>query len=727
MPLRGTQHLKDWIKRICIIPIIVFTIPFLKAQTIYLTNANNLYRLNLELCVYELVVDVNTGSIADITFHPDGTLYGINPGGELFEIDTITGNVTIVYDFPGLLFGALTSSNEGIIYTADRNGEFWSYQKSTGIATYLGNIGYGYAGDLAFYKGELYMSSVFDDLIIKVDIDNPSNSVVVMTNAGGFGGGMYGIVTYARDCNDVRFYGIVSGNYTVLEIDLDALTSDTICVLDRLFAGAATSHEFIASAPVKVVDTLISNPDCGTSNGLITVTTTGGTPPYEYSINGGPLQDQDSFENLSAGEYQIVIIDSRGCSTSLEIELNPQDISLIDSIHVVSETCDQQNGQISITPLGSETMQYSIDGLNFQTSNRFDSIDQGFYEITVSNIAGCQEKRVVEVPAISPASINNIQITPTSCGQTNGAILILTENGNNVSYSINEINFQNENIFNQLMPGDYIVSILDENGCTDEKIVSIPLSVTLIIDTIEINHPSCHENNGSINFNIEGSTGQVSYFLNNANQQQTSTFSQLDEGIYTWSINDEAGCTLQGAVELTRSITYIVESIAIKASDCGKKNGSIEIRFANSHDHIAIYLNGSLVDQTSIKELASGTYDLTFIDEKGCILDTTTTVPEGQCEIFIPNIFSPNGDGINDDFRLTSAESQTQIKKYLIFDRWGSIVYSAHDFPIDNQELWWDGHSKEKNLSPGTYIYYIEVEHEGGIKDTYTGDITLIR
>ncbi len=727
MPLKIYKKFSWWSTCFCALVTFVLLSVQLKAQTIYITNQNDLYRLDLELCTYELVINVNTGSIADITFHPDGTLYGINPGGELFEIDTITGNVTIVYDFPGLLFGALTSSNDGIIYAADRNGELWSYDKSTGLGTDLGNVGYGYAGDLAFYYGELYMSSVYDDLIIKVDIDNPANSKIVMTDAGGMGGGMYGIVTYARDCNDVRFYGIVSGNYTVVEIDLNTMTNDTICTLDKLFSGAATSHEFIASAPVNAQDTIIAHPDCGINNGMISITPQGGTPPYEYSLNGSPLQNQNSFQNLSAGQYQIVITDSRGCYSTIEIELIPKDILLIDSIRTTNKTCGNKNGEINITPLNSDPLQYSIDSLNFQSSPIFDQLNEGIYNVYVKNDSGCLEHKVVEIFSISPSIISDVQVTPTTCGQSNGALKVVTAGGNSISYSINNLDFQNGNEFNLLPFGDYSVSVIDENGCTDDRVISIPQSTSLILDTIKSINPSCGIDNGSIDINIIGATGQLSYTLNGLGEQMNSFFNQLSDGSYNWSVIDEAGCTLAGEVELINAETFSVEKITTTNADCGANNGSIEIKLNNPGDTIRITINGVQVVNNRVERLGAGTYDLSFTDENGCKVIRTATINQNPCEIFIPNIFSPNGDGINDYFHITSGDNQARIIKYLIFDRWGNLIYSAADFPLTDQDYWWDGNFKNFKASPGTYAYFIEIGNNDGTKRAYKGDIALIR
>ena len=634
--------------------IIMFFPSHLLAQSIYLSTSNRLYRLSLETCTYEEVVELESGSggLSDITFHPDGTLYGVNLSGELFEIDTLTGVITILHEF-NTRMQAMTTSYKGAIYMADDEGDLWTYQKSSGTVVYLGNVGFGYAGDLAFFDGDLYMSSYFEDLIIKINLDNPPNSVIVMENAGSDGGAMYGIVTYALDCNDVKFYGIMSGNKLIYEVDIQAQTLDTACALDRLFNGGATTHEFVASSPVAVADTSIIHPQCGQENGTISLTTVGGTPPYEYFLNSQPFGQVSNFSDLNAGEYLIEVVDSRGCSTAFLITLEEQFVSLIDSVIIENVTCDLNNGTIEIIPFDNAAYLFSIDGINFQESGLFDQLQARTYEIVVQNSAGCIEQSIAEVIDLPFATITNVQVTPSHCGNNNGEIIIEAAQGFDILYSIDSQLFQEENIFSMLPAGNYTAMIMDQNGCTDMMSIEVPDIPLSAPDSIVINHPTCKDHNGSISFSLPGSTQQYTYTLNEGDPQIHGTFHDLGPGIYHWTVNDGSGCAVEGTVQL--------------------------------------------------------------ISE------------ESACDIYIPDIFSPNNDGVNDFFSLSTSSNSIVVTKYLIFDRWGDMAYSAFDFPITQQDYWWNGVSKKISVSPGVYVYFIEIRHENGSLQTFKGNVTLIK
>jgi gliding motility-associated-like protein len=701
----------------------------LNAQLIYLINSDGLWRLNLQDCVKELIVEVELSNVSDIAFHPDGTLYGINPGGDLFTIDTLTGDTNFVHSFSGQLFQAMTCSKDGLLYISGRDGELWTYDPMTGTATLLGDIGYQFAGDLTFFEGALYMTSINDDLIIYVDLINLANSKIVMTDAGGVGGGMFGIVTDARDCNNVRFYGFISGNFLISEVDIHAMTSDTVCMLDRVFTGATTSHEFKASDPIRITDTLIVNPDCGLPNGMISITTIGGTPPYQYSLNANPFQVENTFENLSPGSYTIVVEDTRGCSTLVAVTLMAEEVNYIDSLVITDETCNLQNGSISVITFDIDHLQYAIDGIHFQSSNVFNDLGQGIYEVTVINEAGCIDTLSTEIVSIPSAIIADILITPTSCGLSNGSIAIHAQGADSVLYSTDGVFFQEDSVFTLLPPGSLSVFIQDQHGCVDQDPVTIDSSEPLRLDSVEITHPACGSQNGSANLVVSNGSGMLTYSLEQSTPQFSSTFSQLSQGIYSWLVVDEVGCTLEGNLELIETGFIDIASITTQVADCNLSNGRITIQLVDPSVEFSTWVNGIKTGSSSvIPELQAGEYEILLVDSTGCQIDTTVRILQNKCAFFIPNIFSPNGDGVNDYMELSlPAGAIGRIKQFLIFDRWGNELYSVSNVLIAGKYILWDGYSKGKEAMSGVYTFLLVLETDDGQTNNHRGDISLIR
>ena len=120
-------------------------------------------------------------------------------------------------------------------------------------------------------------------------------------------------------------------------------------------------------------------------------------------------------------------------------------------------------------------------------------------------------------------------------------------------------------------------------------------------------------------------------------------------------------------------------------------------------------------------------YDLVVTDPTGCIFEYTVAV-EYNIEPYIPNAFSPNNDGINDQFQifLGSQSSAAQINQFLIFNRWGSLVYERENIDLTNDNAWWDGRFNGQALRKGIYVYYIEMTFDNGEVLQLEGDVLMM-
>jgi gliding motility-associated-like protein len=95
--------------------------------------------------------------------------------------------------------------------------------------------------------------------------------------------------------------------------------------------------------------------------------------------------------------------------------------------------------------------------------------------------------------------------------------------------------------------------------------------------------------------------------------------------------------------------------------------------------------------------------------------------------VYVPNAFTPNGDGINDVFTVYGSVDVRKVNRLMVFDRWGELLYEATDFPANDLTNGWDGTFKTKKMNAGVYVYYTEVELLNGEKVIRKGDLTLLR
>src|SRR5262249_22326178 len=107
--------------------------------------------------------------------------------------------------------------------------------------------------------------------------------------------------------------------------------------------------------------------------------------------------------------------------------------------------------------------------------------------------------------------------------------------------------------------------------------------------------------------------------------------------------------------------------------------------------------------------------------------DSISVFIQKNIDIYIPNVFSPNGDGINDRLLISAASDVEEIESMEIFDRWGNMVFSAKNFQTDDPSNSWDGKRGDEELNPAVFAYRMMARFKDGRFEVRNGDVTLVR
>lgn len=696
------------------------------AQVIYLLNENNqIERLNVKTCEADLVTQVNY-NLTDITFHPDGTLYGIDWIGLIVEIDTILGDVIPVATLAGEGFNSLTAAADGIIYASGHGGEIWSYNKSTGQVILHGSMDFDASGDLTFYKGELYAAVSFDR-IAKINIDKPEDSFIVIDD--NIDGDVYGIVSYAENCDSLRVYAISYEDSKLYLIDFIDKSFTLVCDIASPIYGGASTYEFLGSTEPITVQVIKENPSCSINNGIITILAEGGTPPLMYSIDGINFKTFSKFTNLPPGFYNIVVQDVNGCTFSIpDTLINETGLAFTDVLGFPT-TCGLHNGSIEVETTGGEgIVTYSVDGSPFQTEPFFNNLGPGVHNITAKDASGCKIFTSIPVLQLPDAAIDSVKVIQPQCNEAVGLIDVAVNSPFGTQFSLDGGPLQNDGLFTNVLPGTHTVVMLDDIGCWDTVVVEILTPVPLILEEIQVIDATCTKNSGSILVFSQGGTGTVQYSINNNPPQLSPEFNALPPGTYTVSVFDESGCLLSGDVQLSGIGIINVDVLDIEKAHCQESDGTATIMVSGANTQINFSIDGNIPGTTNtFFDLSAGEHTIQITDETGCLIDTSFILLQEYCNVYVPNTFSPNNDGINDYFQLSSPDAGIIVLKYLIFDRWGNNVYSAEGFSIASQNFWWDGTFRRITMTPGVFAYFIEVQHPDGLKQNFKGNVTIVR
>jgi gliding motility-associated-like protein len=123
------------------------------------------------------------------------------------------------------------------------------------------------------------------------------------------------------------------------------------------------------------------------------------------------------------------------------------------------------------------------------------------------------------------------------------------------------------------------------------------------------------------------------------------------------------------------------------------------------------------------------TYVVTAVSEFGCTArDSVQVTIDDDPRMYIPNIFSPNGDGINDVWGIAIDQlSASKIERLVIFDRWGNILRTASGIPTANADELWDGKNNTTPVGSGVYVYLLQLVLADGRVIARSGNVTVLR
>jgi gliding motility-associated-like protein len=209
---------------------------------------------------------------------------------------------------------------------------------------------------------------------------------------------------------------------------------------------------------------------------------------------------------------------------------------------VTHTTCGNNNGSLTVVAFyGSGPYLFSLDGVNFQISNIFLNLNSGFYTVTVKDALGEIKTKADTINVSQPISVITSKSDAT-CGLSNGTISIMASGGSGgYSYSLDSINYQSNNTFISLSPGNYRIYIKDTVNCNTSVLIQIngitPPSVNIMSTIV-----SCTNNDGLITANGSDGSPPYTFSMNGGIYQISNSFPGLSAGVYIIRIKDAAGC-----------------------------------------------------------------------------------------------------------------------------------------------------------------------------------------
>ena len=471
-----------------------------------------------------------------------------------------------------------------------------------------------------------------------------------------------------------------------------------------------------------------------------------GTVFYWYGPGNFYTEGATAFTNV-AGRYYIFAEGINGNINQDSIEVF--NIPVLPEFEAYGNKLTCTNHIVPIKAVGvTDDKSFKWEGPNnFASDLREPTVSvPGFYTLHVVGKNGCTDSITVEVAVDTIKPVFNISYTDSLVCENNKAKLHLQNNGtsgriytyiwlaNNgkIDYGI----YSADPVV--IGAGTYIVKVTDiKNGCYSFDSISIE-SKAYELDSISfiISEPTCYGySNGSVSIDsVFGGTSPYTYSSDNYYYSSINVFNSKKAGTYRFYAKDKNGCKTDTLVLLKEGGDVQV-SLGADREEIYAGNGVRVEAIINARNGIA-EMNWDpkelFIGEDSLKAyifpLTSTLISLEVVDSNGCRgYDDLWIQVRSKPDVYVPNIFTPDGDGVNDYFYIKTSNGVKSISDFKIFDRWGELMYQNNkmrlNVPIDG----WDGKFNGNVVQNGVYVCFYTLLLENGKTETFYSDLTLIK
>ena len=457
----------------------------------------------------------------------------------------------------------------------------------------------------------------------------------------------------------------------------------------------------------------------GGDNGSIDLTVNGGIGNYSFLwSNLGVTED---LNGLTAGFYQVDVIDSLGCTLSDSIILTQPLDSLQFSYDVFDVLCNNGvDGEINLFVNGG-TSPYYYNWSSGDSLSNITGLTSGYYQFIVTDENNCIITDSMFVSQPDAVTLNE-NISNVTCFGFSDGIIDITPIGGTGPYEFTWYNSefalsaQTEDLAG--WPADtYQLELVDSNNCFYEMFLEITQPDLLEI-SFSYNNISCSGgSDGNILVDISG--GTPDYSTTWSNGLTTEDLSNINSGSYQLTAIDAQFCTDSITVNLVQpdpiEILFDVDEVSCIDNHDGVAyaapiggNGDYSYSWSNSFDE-SVNMN-----------LSNETYSLIVTDILGCLGEDSVFIPKNNSLCINPvNTFSPNSDNYNDTWVIDNMDLYPDLE-LKIYNRWGNLIHQQKSIYSP-----WDGKTNGEILPSDTYYWILNLNYPE--REVIKGNIIIVK
>ncbi len=406
---------------------------------------------------------------------------------------------------------------------------------------------------------------------------------------------------------------------------------DGICNLSR-------QNEIIEPEALLLSTAVVDVACYADTTGEIDLSVSGGTMPYEF-VWSNSANTEDIVE-LTAGDYSVTVSDANGCTAEYTETVSQPSAPLAVSETIENVSCNGlSDGEILLNITGG-TPAYNVLWNNGDTSEDLLAVPAGDYAVSITDANGCETQAEYTITEPEGMSFDQVNSDNVLChGDSTGSISVSVSGGaGSLSYEWVMAGepgvYSTDEDLTNLAPGDYTLTVLDENGCSVDSTVSITEPEPLSLD-FDVTPITCQGyDDGAITALPEGGTEPyISYLwtygdnpnIIGVNQEITD----CQPGWYHVEVSDAHYCEIEDSVEIVDPEAHTVEIFETDMPCHGAEEGEIEVVVDDGTATGLSYQWSNGAGDTSVADgLAAGEFYVTITDQYGCELLDTGVVEE---------------------------------------------------------------------------------------------------
>jgi gliding motility-associated-like protein len=537
-----------------------------------------------------------------------------------------------------------------------------------------------------------------------------NDGTITITAAGGSAGFTYQWNPNVSNSNTVS--GLIAGNYSVTVNDVNSCSASVSATI------AEPAQLVLTPSQTDLVCYQVNT-------GVASVTQTGGTPGFTYTWNPN-VSSSNTANNLAAGSYNLTVTDNSTCTATVLFTLTEPTQLVVTETHSNVQCFGDNNGVIALSASGA-TPGYTYQWYpNSSTTDSATNLSAGNYHYTVTDANSCTVTQSVAITEPPQIAITAIADSATCFGQSTGSIATTVAGGTSpYSYVWNDA-ATTANRAN-IPAGNYSVTVSDLNLCSSTVAVAVyePNELTATAVATDV---SCYQyTDGQIVASALGGSPGYTFALVGGAQNTNGLFTGLSVGTYTVSVTDANTCTASASATINEPDPVVVSVTPdVIRLNLGE---SVQLHVNTNQSGTPTYTwqPSSGLSCNCENPVFSGNYSAVYtvsvVNDLGCSGTATvdvTVVP--SYDIFIPNVFTPNGDGVNDSWKIFGNLPGIKQIQVMVFNRWGEKVFESTDINFG-----WDGYYKGDAV-PGVYSYVAKFVWLNNHSDNdYKGTLTLLK